>query len=264
MPYTGPFPFTGSTNQILVSNTSLSGGVTNKGTVGAGGIVVVKSTLTSGGGVNEGVVTGGINVDSQSKISATGSAIAVLNTTTFGGGITNAGALSAGGIGNHHNSSQFIDLINVTSAANVSATFSAGVLRVSSGTTVVDAIHLAGAYVTSNFHIGSGIAGSVAITDPAVPNGGGVVSGPAATFPRQGIDLPNLAFGAHPTLAYSQNAADTGGTLTVTDGRHAASIALLGNYMAGSFVTAADVHGGTLVKQTPLSEQQPLLTPPRA
>jgi hypothetical protein len=45
---------------------------------------------------------------------------------------------------------------------------------------------------------------------------------------------------------------------------HAASIALLGNYMAGSFVTAADGHGGMLVKQTPLSEQQPLLTHPRA
>jgi hypothetical protein len=38
-----------------------------------------------------------------------------------------------------------------------------------------------------------------------------------------------------------------GGTLTVTDGRHAAAIALLGNYMAGSFVTAADGHGGTLL-----------------
>jgi len=37
--------------------------------------------------------------------------------------------------------------------------------------------------------------------------------------------------------------------LTVTDGRHAASIALLGNYMAGSFVTAADGHGGTLVTE---------------
>ena len=146
----------------------------------------------------------------------------------------------------------------------MSATFSAGVLRVSSGTTVVAAIHLAGAYVTSNFHIGSGIGGSVAITDPAVPNGGGVVSGPAATLPRQGIDLPNIAFGAHTTLAYSENSADTGGTLTVTDGRHAASIALLGNYMAGSFVTAADGHGGTLVNETPLSEQQPLLTHPRA
>jgi len=31
---------------------------------------------------------------------------------------------------------------------------------------------------------------------------------------------------------------DTGDTLTLTDGRQAASIALLGNYIAGSFVTA--------------------------
>jgi hypothetical protein len=52
--------------------------------------------------------------------------------------------------------------------------------------------------------------------------------------------------------------------LTVSDGRHAASIALLGNYMAGSFVTAADGHGGTLVKEAPQAEQQPLLTHPRA
>jgi hypothetical protein len=213
-----------------------------------------------------------------STVSGTAIGLFGVGASAFSGGITNSGKIlsrTGAGIvvsavadqgsftGSHHNSSQFIDLINVTSAANVSATFSAGVLRVSSGTTVVAAIHLAGAYVTSNFHIGSGISGSVAITDPAAPNGG-VVSGPAAAFPRQGVDLPNIAFGAHPTLAYSQNAADTGGTLTVTDGRHAASIALLGNYMAGSFVTAADGHGGMLVKQTPLSEQQPLLTHPRA
>jgi hypothetical protein len=194
---------------------------------------------------------------------STGCRYAFIIADTSGSTGAYTGIVSGFGGVSHHNSSQFIDLINVTSAANVSATFSAGVLRVSSGTTVVAAIHLAGAYVTSNFHIGSGISGSVAITDPAVPNGG-VVSGPAATFPRQGIDLPNIAFGAHPMLAYSQNAADTGGTLTLTDGRHAASIALLGNYMAGSFVTAADGHGGTLVKKTPLSEQQPLLTHPRA
>jgi hypothetical protein len=155
-------------------------------------------------------------------------------------------------------------LINVSSAANVSATFNAGVLTVSSGTTIVAAIHLAGTYSTSNFHIGSGINGSVEITDPAVSNGGSVASAAAVACPRQGLDLPDIAFGAHTTLAYSQNAADAGGTLTVTDGRHAASIALLGNYMAGSFVAAPDGHGGTLVKQTPLSEQQPLLTYPRA
>jgi hypothetical protein len=31
-----------------------------------------------------------------------------------------------------------------------------------------------------------------------------------------------------------------------TDGGHAASIVLLGNYTAGSFVATADGHGGTL------------------
>jgi hypothetical protein len=71
-------------------------------------------------------------------------------------------------------------------------------------------------------------------------------------------------FGAQTTLAYSKNAADTGGTLTATDGRHAAAIALLGNYMAGSFITTADGQGGTLLTQAAQSGQQSLLTHPKA
>jgi hypothetical protein len=86
----------------------------------------------------------------------------------------------------------------------------------------------------------------------------------ARAFPQNGLDLPNIAFGAQTTLAYAENAAGTGGILTVSDGRHAASIALLGNYMAGSFVTAADGHGGTLVTETSQAGQQPLLTHPHA
>ena len=35
----------------------------------------------------------------------------------------------------------------------------------------------------------------------------------------------------------------------MSDGRHAAAIALLGNYMAGSFAATADGHGGTLVTE---------------
>jgi len=88
-----------------------------------------------------------------------------------------------------------------------------------------------------------------------------VVASATRTFPEQGIDLPDIAFGAHTTLAYSQNAAGTGGTLTVSDGRHAASIALFGSYIAGSVVLGADGHGGTLVtaaEQTP----HPQLTRP--
>jgi hypothetical protein len=106
------------------------------------------------------------------------------------------------------------------------------------------------------------LSGSVAIVDPTVPDGGSVQSGPAQALPRQGIDLPNIAFGAQTTLAYSQNATGTGGTLTVSDGHHAAAIALLGNYIAGSFVTAADGHGGTLVTEAQ-TQPQPLLAHPR-
>ena len=140
---------------------------------------------------------------------------------------------------------------------------SVGTLFVSSGGVEVAEIHLIGHYSSGNFHISSGINGSVKITDPAVVNGGSVVSGPAQPFPGGGIDLPNIAFGAHTTLAYSQNNAGTGGTLTVSDGRHAAAIALLGNYMAGSFAVAADGHGGTLVTQAQTGTA-PLLTHPRA
>jgi hypothetical protein len=68
----------------------------------------------------------------------------------------------------------------------------------------VAAINFAGKYVTSNFHIIAGNGGVVEIVDPTVPYGGSVEPGPAQTFPRQGIDLPNIAFGAQTTLAYSQ------------------------------------------------------------
>jgi hypothetical protein len=37
------------------------------------------------------------------------------------------------------------------------------------------------------------------------------------------------------------------GTLTVTDGSHTANVALLGNYMASTFVASSDGHGGTSV-----------------
>ena len=56
----------------------------------------------------------------------------------------------------------------------------------------------------------------------------------------------------------------TGGTLTVTDGTHVANIALLGNYMASTFVTASDGHGGTLIAEGAQTAQPSLLTHPHA
>ncbi len=48
-----------------------------------------------------------------------------------------------------------------------------------------------------------------------------------------------------------------------TPGSQAAGLALLGQTMASSFVTAGDGHGGTPIADPP-SSQQPLLTQPHA
>jgi hypothetical protein len=74
--------------------------------------------------------------------------------------------------------------------------------------------------------VGSRAGGTVAITDPPVPNGGSVE-----------LRVSDITSGAHPTLAYSEN--NTAPSLGVTEGRYAAALALLGNYMAGTFATRA-------------------------
>jgi hypothetical protein len=72
----------------------------------------------------------------------------------------------------------------------------------------------------------------------------GTVSGFAA---QDVIDLPGIAFAANTTLGYLPNSNQTGGTLSLTDGTNSANIALLGSYMASSFVMESDNHGGTMV-----------------
>jgi hypothetical protein len=59
------------------------------------------------------------------------------------------------------------------------------------------------------------------------------------------------------------NGNNTGGTSTASDGSHAAGLALLGQHMASSFVTAGDGHASTPIADPP-SSQQPLLAQPHA
>ena len=61
-----------------------------------------------------------------------------------------------------------------------------------------------GSYTSANFNIKADSNGKVEIVDPTVPNGGSVAPEHAQTFPRNGIDLPNIAFGAQTTLAYAK------------------------------------------------------------
>jgi hypothetical protein len=75
----------------------------------------------------------------------------------------------------------------------------------------------------------------------------------------------SVVWALKPMLGYSENSRDNGGTLSITDGTHAAASGPLGNYMASSFVTAADGHGGTLITEgLQTASQQPLLTQPHA
>ncbi len=89
----------------------------------------------------------------------------------------------------------------------------------------------------------------------------GTVAGLAA---QDGIDLRRHRFWRHHDAGFLREQRHTGGTLTVTDGAHAATVALLGNYMASTLVTGADGHGGTLVTEAPLPGQPPPLTHPHA
>ncbi|MDR3466109.1 MAG: hypothetical protein P4M07_09210 [Xanthobacteraceae bacterium] len=79
------------------------------------------------------------------------------------------------------------------------------------------------------------------------------VSTAAAASQPAGIDLSSVGFGADTTLAYAANSADSGGTLSVSDGTHAATIALIGQYAAADFSLSSDGAGGTLVSDPHLT-----------
>ena len=80
---TGPTVFTGQTSAMVISRATFSGGVTNAGTIGSGGILVESHAFISGGGIlDTGIVSGGIKVDSSSKI------VGATSTTASGANLT--------------------------------------------------------------------------------------------------------------------------------------------------------------------------------
>jgi len=78
------------------------------------------------------------------------------------------------------------------------------------------------------------------------------------------IDLVDIDPTKVQTPSYSGDV--SGGTLAVTDGSHTANIALLGNYLASTFVTSSDGHGGTSVinQPTTMTDQSVLVSPHHA
>lgn len=209
---------TGALVETLSSGTIIvSGALADSGTLmasGIGSLVEIDSGAVVSGGA---VVVGNGLVDVLSGGSASvrflsngsgGLEIADTDTnpSTFSGTVSGFGGV------NHTNHKQFIDLVSVASAPNTislsyvsAAANTSGTLFVSSGGVEVAAITMVGHYSAGNFHITAGSGGTVEIVDPTVVNGGSVAPGPATrTFPGNGVDLPNIAFGAQTTLAYSQ------------------------------------------------------------
>ncbi|MGY8706809.1 hypothetical protein RAD16_13805 [Bradyrhizobium sp. 18BD] len=75
------------------------------------------------------------------------------------------------------------------------------------------------------------------------------------------IDLGDILFSDGVTsLAYAANGDNSGGTLTVSDGTHTASLSLLGQYSAADFALSSDGHGGSLITD-PAVVQQAQLAP---
>jgi hypothetical protein len=71
-------------------------------------------------------------------------------------------------------------------------------------------------------------------------------AGTVAGMSGQGsIDFANIDPTRVQPPSFSGNA--SGGVLTVTDGSHSANVALIGNYLAATFVASSDSNGGTSV-----------------
>jgi hypothetical protein len=98
---------------------------------------------------------------------------------------------------------------------------SGGVLTVTNGTNSVN-LNLLGNYTTASWNLSKDGSGGTLVVDP--PISGSLTPDPAGGAQGQ-IDLSNISFGANDTLGYSANGSNTGGTLTVSDGAHATSLA---------------------------------------
>jgi hypothetical protein len=107
---------------------------------------------------------------------------------------------------------------------------------------------------------------TISVTDPPAGNTISINGDNEVEIPGPFADNVIFAAGATGTLkldGYAANSDNTGGMLSASDGPQIAKIALLGQYMASSFVTASDGGGGTLITDPPPNQQQ-LLTQPHA
>jgi len=202
------------------------------------GATLVNGTVLIDEGSVIDTINGGASSIVHASVTNTGTIAASKGDLTLDGAVTNSGVLSAA------NASH----LKITSAVTGSGSATIGSNGVIEFGTASD-VTVTFLDATGTLRLDGDGNGSSKFTGKVLGFGG-----------HDRIDLADIGFGSHTTLGYSKS--EGGGTLTVADGTHAATMALLGNYMAASFVLSADGHGGTLVTQKTQVVPQLTLTYP--
>jgi hypothetical protein len=174
-------------NIMSAGTVVVSGTVTSSGTLFASG---VDSTIDITGLLNGGKAEIGNGMVEISNLSS--GAVIFESGGTGGLLLDNAAGYTGRVSGFGANTTQFIDLTNVTYDASVSCVYTPnstnptqkGALTVTSGGQIVAKIHLLGDYTTANFTLTADSAGHVQITDPPAvgqqPSASGNVGGSVA------------------------------------------------------------------------------------
>jgi hypothetical protein len=218
-----------------VSLTNLDNTISGAGQLGEGQLSLVNDATIDATGTNALVIDTGNNVIANAgTLEATGRGGLTVNSA-----VSNSGQIWADG-GN----------VDVQGAATGNGT------AMISGSATLEF----GATSAENTSFAAGAAGTLKLDQ--AESFSGSVSGFGA---GDTLDLSDIAFGANLTIGYTANAAGTGGSLSISDGTHSASVALLGQFAAAGFQVGSDAGGGAMVTYAPPDQTTgPLITPPKS
>jgi autotransporter passenger strand-loop-strand repeat protein len=225
-----------------------SGGTASGTTVISGGYEVVMSGGTASGTT---VSSGGTETVSSGGIASGATVLSGSTEYVYGGGTARGAVLSAGALVVSFGGLAIGTTISsggreyVSSGGSVSGTtLSGGFLEIQSGGTVG----------TSQINFSS-VGGTLQLDDSV--HFSGTISGFGVPG---GMDLRDIAFSSATTLGFTEAGDNLSGTLTISDGTHAANITLLGQYVAGNFTKQSDGNGRTLVTDPPVVAQDPVFS----
>ncbi|WP_292491896.1 VCBS domain-containing protein [Mesorhizobium sp.] len=199
----------------------------------------VDNTISGAGQLGDGM----LSLDNRGAIIASGSNALVID--TGGSVVANSGTLEATGSGG---------LVIAGGVAN------SGMLEANGGNIVIHGAVTGDGDATignlSKLEFGAGsstdvtfaqnAAGTLELDDSFDYSGliGGITN-------DDKLDLNDISFGAGTTVSYQASQDGSGGTLTVSDGAHNATLHLLGTYDASGFKLADDGEGHTVVTYNP-------------